>query len=203
MSESEPTDAATGDETPAAATPRPARWGRSRRVIIEWVVIIVVAVAASLVVRAYVFQTFSIPSGSMEPTLHVGDRIVVDKLSVEFGTIHTGDIIVFRALPKVASVCSDAVPDLVKRVVGVPGDHLTSRGNAIYVNGKRLDERWTHFEPLGGAIGHVTVPPGDYFVMGDNHSNSCDSRMWGMVPHANIIGKVFLRIWPPSRIKWF
>ncbi len=203
MSDAEVTDVASGDEIPGNPVGGPTRWSRGRRVVIEWAVIIVVAVAASLVVRSYMFQTFSIPSGSMEPTLQIGDRIVVDKLSVEFGTIHIGDMIVFRAPPKVAADCSDAVPDLVKRVIGVPGDHLSSRGDVVYVNHRPLDENWTHNEPLGGKIGPLTVPQGQYFVMGDNHSNSCDSRTWGTVPHGNIIGKVFLRIWPPSRLKWF
>lgn len=174
-----------------------------RRAIVEWIIIVAVAVLCSFLARTYVFQTFSIPSKSMKPTLHEGDRIVVDKLSVNFGTINIGDIVVFKAPPDVASDCGDTVADLVKRVIGVPGDHLTSKGNTIYVNGKALDEKWSHFEPLGPPIGHVTVPAGHYFMMGDNHNNSCDSRTWGTVPRSDIIGKVFLRVWPPSRIKWF
>jgi signal peptidase I len=170
----------------------------NRKVLIEWAVIIVIAVVASLLVRTYVFQTYFIPSASMEPTLQVGDRIIVNKLSVDFGTIHTGDIVVFKAPP--AENCGTKVTDLVKRVIGVPGDHLTSKGNTIYINGKALDESWSHVEPLGTPIGHVTVKPGQYFVMGDNHPDSCDSRFWGTVPRSDIIGKVFLRIWPLSRI---
>ena len=174
-----------------------------RRAVLEWGVLIVVVLIASLLVRVYVFQTFSIPSGSMEPTLMIGDRIVVDKLAVELGTIHVGDIIVFKAPPAVRQDCSDAVADLVKRVIGLPGDRLTSRGSTIYVNGRALDEAWSHWEPLGSAIGHVTVPAGRYFVMGDHHDNSCDSRTWGTVARADVIGKVFMRIWPISRVTWF
>ena len=148
--------------------------------------------------RTFAFQTFYIPSGSMEPTLQVGDRIIVDKLSVDFGTIHRGDIIVFKAPP--AENCGEVVTDLVKRVIGLPGDHLTSKGNTIFVNGNALRETWTHTEPLGEVVGHVTVTKNHYFMMGDNHSNSCDSRMWGTVPKSDIIGKAFLRIWPLSRI---
>ena len=148
--------------------------------------------------RSYVVQTFYIPSASMEPTLLIGDRIIVSKVSVEFGTIHRGDILVFKAPP--AEHCGEVVTDLVKRVIGLPGDHLTSKGNTIYVNGHALRETWTHYEPLGGAIGHVTVPPNSYFMMGDNHPDSCDSRMWGSVPKSYVIGKVFLRIWPLSRV---
>lgn len=135
----------------------------------------------------------------MEPTLQVGDRIVVSKLSVELGTIHRGDIVVFKAPPLVASKCSDNVPDLVKRVIGLPGDHLYSKGNTIYVDGKAIAQPWTHVEPLTPAIPHVTVPANHYFMVGDNQPDSCDSRYWGTVPHSSIIGKAFLRLWPPSR----
>jgi signal peptidase I len=169
-----------------------------RRVVIEWIIIVVVAVLASILVRTFVFETYYIPSASMEPTLLIGDRIIVNKLAVDFGTIHTGDIIVFKAPP--AENCGTKVDDLVKRVIGVPGDHLTSKGNTIYINGKPLKITWSHYEPLGTPIGHVTVKPNNYFVMGDNYPDSCDSRFWGTVPRSDIIGKVFLRIWPFSRI---
>jgi len=172
------------------------------RLIREWVVIVAVALVASIVIRSYVFQTFYIPSGSMEPTLMIGDRIVVDKLSVDFGSINRGDIVVFRAPP--AENCGgEPVTDLVKRVIGVPGDTLSSKGNTILVNGKPLKEAWSHWEPLGPAINPTTVKPGNYFVMGDNHNNSCDSRYWGTVPKSLIIGKAFVRIWPFNRIGWF
>ena len=170
----------------------------NKKVLLEWLLIVVVAVLASLLVRTFVFQTYFIPSASMEPTLQIGDRIIINKLSVDFGTIHTGDIVVFRAPP--SENCGTAVDDLVKRVIGVPGDTLTSKGNTIYIDGKALKETWSHTEPLGKPIGHVYVKSGQYFVMGDNHSDSCDSRYWGTVPRSDIIGKVFLRIWPLSRI---
>lgn len=170
---------------------------------LEWVAVLAVAIVVAIGARAYAFQTFFIPSGSMEPTLLKGDRIVVDKLSVDLGSVHRGDIIVFRAPPAVARDCGDSVADLVKRVVGLPGDHLSSRGNTILVNGRPLDERWTHLEPLIPPIDPTVVPKNDYFVVGDNHPNSCDSRTWGFVPGGNVIGKVFVRVWPPSRLGWF
>ena len=111
--------------------------------MIEWGIVVVVAVLVSLLIRTFVFQTFYIPSGSMEPTLQIGDRIIVSKLSVEFGTIHTGDILVFKAPKAVATVCGDDVADLVKRVIGLPGQTLTSKGNTI-VDGKPLAQPWTH-----------------------------------------------------------
>ncbi len=172
---------------------------RRRRVIIEWTIILLIAVIASFLVRIYAVQTFFIPSGSMEPTLHVGDRILVNKLSVRFGTINIGDIIVFKAPP--SEHCDDGdFTDLVKRVIGLPGDVMTSKGNVVYINGKPLKEPWTYFHTLNPPIKKVTVPKNSYFVMGDNRANSCDSRYWGSVPRSDIIGKAFFRIWPLSRI---
>jgi signal peptidase I len=193
---SEPVDAAP----PEVDTPQARNRSRSR-VFREWVIIIVVAVGISFLLRTFVFQTYYIPSASMEPTLMIGDRIIVDKLSVDFGSIHRGDIVVFKAPPTENCGVNDA--DLVKRVIGLPGDHLTSHDNTIIVNGHPLKENWSHSEPLGPPIGNVVVPANHYFVMGDNHDDSCDSRSWGTVPHSDIIGKAFVRIWPISRWGWF
>jgi signal peptidase I len=184
------------------ATTTTAGTRRKIRGVVEWLAIIVVALTLSILVRDFAFQTFYIPSGSMEPTLQVGDRIIVDKLSVQFGSINRGDIIVFKAPAAVASACGDADQDLVKRVIGIPGDHLMSKGNTIYVNGKPLHEGWSHYEPLGPAIKPTVVPANEYFMVGDNHSDSCDSRFWGLLPRGNMIGKVFVRVWPLSRISW-
>lgn len=189
----------TSDVTPPPSSVRAPRARRGGRALLEWVIILLVAVAVSFVVRAYAFQTFFIPSGSMEPTLLIGDRIVVDKLSVDFGSIHRGDILVFKA-PPTENCGGPPVTDLVKRVIGLPGDVLTSKGNTIYVNGKPLAENWPHNEPLGPPIGHVVVPANHYFMMGDNHNDSCDSRSWGPITRSEIIGKAFLRIWPLTRI---
>ena len=176
-----------------------------RKIIIEWGAILIVAVLASFLVRVYAVQTFFIPSGSMEPTLHVGDRILVNKLSVRFGTINVGDIIVFKAPP--AEHCDDGnYADLVKRVIGLPGQTLKSEGNDVYFKSKQepkwtlLKEPWTYFHTLNPPIKKFTVPANSYFVMGDNRANSCDSRFWGTVPRTDIIGKAFFRIWPFSRI---
>lgn len=179
----------------------PRRRKSRRRAFIEWLIILVVAVSVSMLVRTYVVQQFSIPSGSMIPTLDVGDRILVDKLSVELGTINRGDIVVFRHPPKALTTCAPPVePIFIKRVIGLPGDVLTSKGSTIYVNGKALKESWQTTSPFGPAIGHVVVPANHYFMMGDNRGESCDSRYWGTVPRSAIIGKAFLRIWPFNRI---
>jgi signal peptidase I len=189
----------TGEVRDEDVAPRHSR----QRSIVEWLIVLVVAVTLSFLIRTFVFQTFSIPSGSMNPTLWKGNHVMVDKLSVDFGAINIGDIVVFKAPPGVKRDCGDNYTDLVKRVIGLPGDHLTSVGNTIYVNGKALDQKWTHYTRIGAAIGHVTVPKGRYFMMGDNHVDSCDSRSWGTVPRSNIIGKVFLKFWPFSQWTWY
>ena len=178
---------------------------RSRRKsVIEWILVLIAAVLVSFTIRTYVMQTFLIPSPSMEPTLYSGNRILVDKLSVDFGTINVGDIVVFKAPPDVAKICSDPVVDLVKRVIGLPGDVLTTKGNTIYRNGHKLDQKWSIYPAIGvNPINNVTVPKGQYFMMGDNHANSCDSRLWGTVPRSDIIGKVFVKIWPVSEWHWY
>jgi signal peptidase I len=169
----------------------------------EWGIILLVALLVSVGLRTYAFQTFYIPSGSMEPTLQVGDRIIVDKLAVDWGTIHRGDILVFKAPP--TENCGGApVVDLVKRVIGLPGDKLYSVGNTIYVNGTKLNQNWPYNDPLGNPIATasnpVVVAPNNYFMMGDNHSDSCDSRMWGTITRSDVIGKAFLRVWPVTRL---
>jgi signal peptidase I len=162
-------------------------------------VILVIAVLASFLVRVYAVQTFYIPSGSMKPTLYDGDRILVNKLSVRFGTINVGDIIVFKAPP--TEHCDDgSYSDLVKRVIGLPGQTITSKSNTVYVNGKPLKEPWKYWPDLNPAIKKLKVPVNNYYVMGDNRANSCDSRFWGTVPRSDIIGKAFFRMWPLSRV---
>lgn len=184
-----------------ANAPGPQR--KLRRQLIEWLLIVLVAIIVSVGLRTYAFQTFYIPSPSMNPTLQDGDRIIVNKLAVDFGTINRGDILVFKAPP--TEDCSTIhVTDLVKRVIGLPGDKLYSVGNTIYVNGTALDEAWPHVDPLGGEIAPasnpVVVAANHYFMMGDNQTWSCDSRYWGSIPRSSVIGKALLRIWPFSRI---
>jgi signal peptidase I len=114
-----PGEMSDDDVTSVAESTEPPRKTRTkRRIAIEWVVILVVALTASFLIRSFAIQTFVIPSGSMKPTLHVGDRILVNKLSVEFGTINVGDVIVFKAPPR--EKCGDGgIADLVKRVIGL------------------------------------------------------------------------------------
>ena len=151
-----------------------------RRTII-WVLAVIVILMVAFATRAYAVETFSIPSGSMSPTLQIGDRITVDKLH---STIQRGDIVVFQRVPADTEK-QDA--DLVKRVIGLPGETISSTGNTVLINGKALAEPW--LPPLMGVcaetsanIPPTTVPPDHYFVMGDCRGDSFDSRYWGTVP---------------------
>ena len=176
------------------------RW----RWLADWAVIIVIALVLAVVVRTYVAQMFYIPSGSMLPTLQVGDRIVVDKLSYHLHSVHRGDIVVFRRPPLEVVDYSD----LVKRVIGLPGDAISLSDGSVEINGQPLAEPWlpkpappTEPSPLaeGFSLQHpYRVPPGEYFVMGDNRTNSEDSRYFGPIPKSLIVGKMVLRVWPPD-----
>jgi signal peptidase I len=184
-----------------------------KRWLREGVIIVLVAVLAAVLLREFVVQTFYIPSGSMEPTLQVGDRIVVNKLSYELHGVDRGDIVVFSRPPQ-ENCGGPQVNDLVKRVVGMPGDLVSVSGGYVYVDGRRLDETWLPAAEQGttspGPSGTpysldrpYRVPTGDYFVLGDNRGDSCDSRWWGPIPRSLIVGKVDLRVWPISAIHLF
>lgn len=167
----------------------PRRW---RRRLLEWVAILLAALVAALLLRAYVVQAFYVPSGSMLPTLQIGDRILVEKVDLD---IHRGDIIVFRRPPGDLYL-EDGATDLVKRVIGLPGETIWSEGNTVYIDGRPLPEPWLPpHTPLGPPIRRQVIPKGEYFVMGDNRADSYDSRYWGPIPKSLIIGKVFLLIW--------
>jgi signal peptidase I len=178
----------------------------SRRQGVEWIAVLLVAVLASFLIRVYAFQTFEVPSGSMLPTLQIGDRLVVDKLPWLAHSIHRGDIIVFHRAP---GDTDPQYPILVKRVIGLPGETISSKGDTIYINGHPIAEPW-----LSALNSTLTCPQpnfditttyikqGQYFVMGDCRGNSSDSRFWGTVPTKNIIGRVFLVIWRHNH-PWF
>ena len=203
----EPTRQETqGDQ---AGAPKPSR----RRVLLEASVVVALAVIIAIVLRTFVVGTYLIPSGSMEPTLMINDRILVDKLSYHLHGTHRGDIVVFSTPP--AENCGGPpVADLVKRVIGLPGETVSLSDGAVYIDGKRLPEPWftpgteppttpgPSQEPY--ALRHpFKVPAGHVYVMGDNRTVSCDSRYWGPILESSIVGKVDLRFWPLSRIHFF
>jgi signal peptidase I len=191
------------DEAPAPDAPtrreRSSAWWA-----FEWLCVIALALVLALGVRTFVIQTFYIPSGSMEPTLNVGDRILVFKLAYKFTDPETGDVVVFKAPP--SEHCGDpSVTDLVKRIVGLPGQTIWSERNTIFVKepgeavGRPLHQDWPHYRLLLTPITRQLIAPDHYFMMGDNHPASCDSRDWGTLPRSDIIGKVVLKIWPLSQ----
>jgi len=170
------------------------------RSLLGWVVFIAIVVLVSAGARAFAVQTYFVPTPSMTPTLIPGDRIVVNKL---YSTIHRGDILVFHDVP--ADKGGPAV--LVKRVIGLPGETISSVGNKVLIDGKTLAEPW--LRPLTGicaqASEHITptkIAPGHYYMMGDCRGDSGDSRYWGTLPASYIIGKVDLIIWRSGH-PWF
>jgi len=163
----------------------------------------VVVVLISTGARAFALQSYFVPTPSMTPTLIPGDRIIVNKLS---STIHRGDIVVFHDVP----ADEGGPPTLVKRVIGLPGETISSVGNTVLINGKPLAEPW--LVPLTGIcaersehIKTTKIPPGQYFMMGDCRGDSGDSRVFGTVPASYIVGKVDLIIWRSGHpwIHWF
>jgi signal peptidase I len=199
-------DTVTDDERGDAhkeptATKRKGHHVRSRRrTLIEWVVVLLVALAIAFSLRTFVFQVFFVPSTSMVPTLLVGDRIVVDKLFFDYHSLKEGDIVVFNR-PPADTVCGSEEADLVKRVIGLPGQRISSRGNTIYINGKALKEPYLPSDdPLGAkAIVSEVIPKNQFFVMGDNRAVSCDSRYWGTISGSSIVGRVIAVIWRNGR----
>jgi signal peptidase I len=205
--------AATDPDSAAAGEGKDQDETSSSRWVVELVGVVVAAILVAVLLRTFVVATYSIPSGSMEPTLQIGDRIVVDKLSYHLHGVDRGNIVVFTT-PPTEDCAGPPVADLVKRVIGLPGEIISLQDGSVYINGRLLPEPFlppdvrtdTYPGPSknGYALHHAyRIPAGDVFVMGDNRPESCDSRYWGPVRESTIVGKVDLRIWPLSRIGFF
>lgn len=202
----EPEPTATGSPPRHIVVTRPDRV----RAAVEWVAVIVGALIVALVVKTFLFQAFFIPSESMEPTLQTDDRVLVNKLSYTVGEVGRGDVVVFE-LPA-DKVGPDGIKDLIKRVVGLPGDVIESRDGVVYIDDRRLDEPYLAdgmrtgdpSDPRNPAIERQTVPDGHVFVLGDNRSNSADSRYAyrGPIPIDTIVGRAFVLVWPPNKLGW-
>jgi signal peptidase I len=182
----------------------------------ELPILIVVALVVAVVIKTFLVQAFFIPSASMRDTLLEGDRVMVNKLAYRFGDPVRGDVIVFDS-PLVAHDDSESflgavvrnigealgisTPEtaLIKRVIAVGGETIEIHGNRVYVDDVALDEPYLRPGSSMDAFGPVTVPDGEVFVMGDNRNQSEDSRRFGTVPVDDIIGRAFVRVWPPSR----
>jgi signal peptidase I len=193
---------AGGAHVPAPAPPPPARSKQrsSTRNILEWAAVIIGAIVVAVVVKTVFVQAFRIPSESMDPTLITGDRVLVNKLSYKLHAVHRGDVVVFDR-PKALPGGPDDPKDLIKRVIGLPGDTLYARNGVVYVNDHPLKEPYL---PKGTTTVNmdqpVTVPKGQVWVMGDNRGNSQDSRVFGTIPESSIVGRAFFLMWPLNRL---
>ncbi|MGF1599530.1 MAG: signal peptidase I [Acidimicrobiales bacterium] len=163
---------------------------------LEWAVVLVGAVLVALLLRASLFQAFWIPSESMETTLLIDDRVLVNKLSYRLHEVRRGDVVVF--------IRPDDEPgeirDLIKRVIAVGGETVEAHDNSIYINDKRLIEPYLDEGIETSDFGPIVVPEGEVFVMGDNRSQSYDSRLFGTVDEDRIVGRAFVLFWPPNRV---
>ena len=179
------------------------------RSILEWGAVIVGALVVAFLIKTFLLQAFFIPSGSMEPTLNVGDRVLVNKLAYDFHDVRRGDLIVFDR-PEAET---GGVPDLIKRVIALPGETIEFRDGVIYIDNRRLEEPYLPpgFQTSGlsltnagaglcGGTAMCQVPEGYVFVMGDNRNDSRDSRFFGPVEEDGIVGRAFLRVWPISNL---
>jgi signal peptidase I len=194
--------------------------------VVELVVVVAAALGLALAIQAFIIKPYRIPSGSMEPTLSIGQRILVDRLGNNFMSPHVGEIVVFHPPANYEEGCANgnqgenqdgqdsaeacdvswkkpSSQTFVKRVVGLPGDRIQIVNGHVIRNGVR--EKDSYITPCGdtGSCDFertITVPRGEYFMMGDNRGESDDSRFWGPVPRAWIIGQAFFTYWPPDRI---
>lgn len=188
----------------------------------ELVLIVVVALGLALLIQAFLIKPYRIPSESMEPTLDIGQRVLVDRIGNRLGDPHVGDIVVFHppdgaeqpfgeqcgSPPPEGQVCIARAPDeadttFIKRIVAGPGDRIRIDDGRVIRNGTPAPE--PYILPCGGGEGctfprETRVPRGEYFMMGDNRGSSDDSRFWGTVPRDWIIGGAFATYWPPKRI---
>ena len=190
---------------------------RPWRLAIDWVVTVGVAIGIVLAIKAWVVNPYRIPSSSMEPTLHCGraaggdgcearlsDRVLANRFIYRFRDPRRGEIVVFET-PEAAKRECGAGGTFVKRLIGLPGEVLSEDEKGfIWVNHRRLNEPYIKAKRRNEDIENREetwhVPPGSFFFVGDNRGQSCDSRRWGSVPRANLVGPVFATYWPPRRI---
>ena len=188
--------------------------------LIELVTIVAVALGLALGIQAFLVKPFRIPSESMVPTLSIGQRVLVNRVSLRFSDPDRGDVTVFKPprgaddnqcgatkppnmpCPKPTKERSDT--NFIKRVVGLPGERLKVVNNRVYINGRKQDEPFlnekTPCEQLCNMPREITIPKDHYFMMGDNRGESADSREWGPVPKKWLIGQAFITYWPPRKI---
>jgi signal peptidase I len=192
-------------------------------VVRETVVLVALAVLLAVVFKTFLVAAFYIPSGSMESTLNISDRVLVEKVSYRFGDVQRGDVVVFvhdepglepagpsnpvagffSSLGQAIGVVPPSDRDFIKRVVGVPGDKITCEGGKLVRNAQKVTERYLDSgTTTDGCNKTITVGPGELFVMGDNRTNSQDSRSFGVIQRSDVVGRAFVRIWPLNHTGW-
>jgi signal peptidase I len=191
-------------------------------VVRETVVLVALAVLLAVVFKTFLVAAFYIPSGSMESTLNISDRVLVEKVSYRFGDIERGDVIVFvhdepgsepaspsnpvtgffSSLGQAIGVVPPSDRDFIKRVIGLPGDTITCRGGKLVRNGRPVTENYLDQGITTDGCQTVKVGPGELFVMGDNRTNSQDSRVFGPIQRSDVVGRAFVRIWPLNHTGW-
>ncbi len=194
--------------------------------LFELAVIVVTALALALGIQAFLIKPYRIPSGSMLPTVRIDQRVLVDRIGMDFSSLHVGDIVVFHPPKNYGEGCVNptqgqdgggpATPQpcgmpwkqpssqtFIKRLVGLPGDRIAIVNGHVIRNGKREPDSYIVQCDGDSACSFpqtITIPRGYYYMMGDNRPDSEDSRFWGPVPRSWIIGKAFLTYWPPDRV---
>jgi signal peptidase I len=191
-------------------------------VVRETVVLVALAILLAVVFKTFLVAAFYIPSGSMEPTLNVSDRVLVEKVSYRFGDVQNGDVVVFvhddpglestgpsnpiarffSSLGQAIGLVPPSDRDFIKRVVGVPGDEITCPEGHLQRNGKPVDEPYLDPSVTTESCRPTEVKPGQLYVMGDNRGNSQDSRSFGVIDRSDVVGRAFVRIWPLTHVGW-
>lgn len=193
-------DGSVLDDVEATGERRRRRKHSTTRNAVEWVLVLVGALVVAVVVKTWLFQAFYIPSGSMEPTLEVGDRVLVNKISYDIDDVERGHIIVFE---RPESWGAGEIKDLIKRVIALPGETVSVVSGQVFIDGAPLEEPWLEqgtstpsFFRESGCVPQCTVPEGQVFVLGDNRSNSDASNHFGSLPFDQVVGRAFVRVWP-------
>ncbi len=197
---------------------------RSLNSLLEFVLIVAVALGLALLIQAFLVKPFRIPSGSMEPTLAINQRVLVDRVTDHFSDPGRGTIVVFKppkgaddntcgiaTEPNDGRACEKATPgghssqNFIKRIVAVGGDTIAIKKGRVYLNGNKKPQKEPFIRPdatcgICNLPKPIKIPAGHFFMMGDNRGESADSREWGPVPKKWLIGRAFFTYWPINRI---